>query len=102
MSDADDDSPAERLARWTATDAAIGVAAEAEQLRATLAEREAEVADLRARLANLATRVGQLEADNLALRRSRVPMTMGSLAYRGYRRTRAFGGRVLRRFGLRG
>ncbi|HSB86277.1 MAG TPA: hypothetical protein VLD86_08215, partial [Ilumatobacteraceae bacterium] len=62
-----DDTPTARLARWTERDAAIGVAAEAEQLRAKLAERDAEVADLRARLVNLANRVGQLEADNLAL-----------------------------------
>ena len=85
----DGESPAERLARWTATDAAIGIAAEAEQLRSRLADRQAEIDDLRARLAQLTTRVAQVEAENAELRRvaGRVPIT--SLARRVYRRARS-------------
>ena len=91
------DTPTDRLARWTATDAAIGVAAEAEQLRAQVTERGAEVDDLRARLGQLTHRVAQLEAENADLRRvaSRVPLT--SLARRFYRRARAVAARRLRR-----
>jgi cell division protein FtsB len=84
-----EETPAERLARWTATDLAIGIAAQGEQLRSQLAERRAEVDDLRARLAQLTTRVAQLEAENAELRRhaSRVPL--GSLARRAYRWARS-------------
>lgn len=83
------ETPAERLARWTATDLAIGIAAQGEQLRAQLAERVAEIDDLRARLAQLTTRVAQLEAENAELRRhaGRVPLT--SLAKRIYRKARS-------------
>jgi cell division protein FtsB len=84
----DDATPTERLARWTATDAAIGLAAEGEQLRAQLADRRAEIDDLRARLAQLTSRVAQVESENADLRRtaSRVPIT--SLARRVYRKAR--------------
>ena len=84
-----EETPAERLARWTATDLAIGIAAHGEELRAQLAERVAEIEDLRARLAQLTTRVAQLEAENAELRRhaSRVPMK--SLSKRIYRKLRS-------------
>jgi septal ring factor EnvC (AmiA/AmiB activator) len=84
-----DETPAERLARWTAADAAIGVAAEAEQLQAQLGERQTEIDDLRARLGQLTNRVAQVEADNADLRRvaSRVPFT--GLVRRFYRRARS-------------
>jgi chromosome segregation ATPase len=83
------ESPAERLARWTATDVAIGIAAEAEQLRSQLAERRAEIDDLQARLSQLTSRVAQVEAENADLRRtaSRVPLT--SFARRVYRKARS-------------
>ena len=83
------ETPAERLARWTATDLAIGIAAQGEQLRSQLAERVAEIDDLRARLAQLTTRVAQREAENSELRRhaSRVPLT--SLVKRIYRKARS-------------
>jgi chromosome segregation ATPase len=88
-----DETPEQRLARWTAADAAIGLAAEAEQLRAQLADRNAEVADLRARLAQLTSRTAQLEADNTQLRRvaNRVsPVTLGRrLVGKVYRRARS-------------
>jgi uncharacterized coiled-coil protein SlyX len=89
----DDETPAQRLARWTAADAAIGLAAEAEQLQAQLIERQVEVDDLRARLAHLTSRVAQVEADNAELRRtaSRVsPLTLAQrLLRRVYRRARS-------------
>jgi cell division protein FtsB len=84
-----DETPAERLARWTAADLAIGIAAQGEQLRSQLAERRAEVDDLRARLVQLTNRVAQLEAENADLRRraSRMPLT--SFARRAYRKARS-------------
>jgi len=63
----DGETPQERIERWTKTDAAIGIAAEAEQLRARLDERNAEIEDLKARLAQLTSRVAQVEADNSEL-----------------------------------
>ena len=83
------DTPEERLARWTSRDAAIGAAAEVEQLQARLVERDAEVEDLRARLGQLTTRVAQVEADNAELRRAagRVPLT--GVITKVYRRLRA-------------
>jgi chromosome segregation ATPase len=95
--DGADDSPAQRLARWTATDAAIGIAAEAEQLRARLSEKVVELEDLRARLAQLTSRVAQLEAQNAELRHNagRVPLTV--LARRVYRRGRSAAARRLPR-----
>jgi hypothetical protein len=84
-----EETPAERLARWTATDLAIGIAAQGEQLRSQLSERRAEIDDLRVRLNQLTTRLAQLEAENAELRRdaSRVPLT--SLLKRGYRKARS-------------
>ncbi|MEP7045397.1 MAG: hypothetical protein ABI949_01890 [Ilumatobacteraceae bacterium] len=83
------DTPADRLARWTAADAAIGLAAEGEQLRAQLAERIAETADLRARLAQLGNRIAQVESENAEFRRvaSRVPLR--SFTRRLYRKARS-------------
>ena len=96
-----DETPAERLARWTSVDAAIGSAAEVEQLHARLAEGNAEIADLRARMAQLTNRVAQVEADNADLRRTarRVPLTSlaGMVCRRVYRRARSVAGRLLRR-----
>jgi uncharacterized coiled-coil protein SlyX len=96
-----DESPEARLARWTSTDAAIGIAAEAEQLNAQLAERNVEIADLRARLAQLSSRVAQVEADNAELRRvaKRVPpLTLARRACgKVYRRLRSAVASRLRR-----
>lgn len=101
MTEARDETPEQRLARWTSIDASIGIAAQAEQLEARLAERDVEVADLRARLAQLSSRVAQVEADNAELRRvaNRVPPLM--LARRAcskvYRRVRSSVASRLRR-----
>jgi hypothetical protein len=99
------ETPAERLARWTSIDAAIGLAAEGEQLRAQLVERQAEIDDLRARLAQLTSRVGQVEAENADLRGIPGSARVARLArrvYRGvyhriYRRARSAAARLLRR-----
>ena len=97
----DDETPEQRLARWTSTDAAIGNAAEAEQLKAQLAERTTEIDDLRARLAQLSTRVAQVESDNAELRRvaNRVPpLTLVRRACsKVYRRLRAAVGKLVHR-----
>jgi multidrug resistance efflux pump len=92
-----EDSPTERIARWTDTDAAIGIAAEAEQLRARLAERVTEIDDLKARLAQLGSRVAQLEADNAELRRVASRPSIGSLVRRVYRRLRSAAGSLVPR-----
>src|SRR3954468_21311210 len=83
------ETPEHRIEGWTKTDAGIGIAAEAEQRRDRLAERNAEVEDLKARLAQLTSRVAQLEADNVELRHSagRVPLTI--FVRRVYRRGRS-------------
>lgn len=57
------ETPEERLERWTSRDAAIGLAAQRDQLRSTLAERDREIADLRERVAHLTTANGQLQTD---------------------------------------
>lgn len=84
-----EETPAERLARWTASDLAIGIAAQGEQLRSQLVERRAENDDLRARLAQLTTRVAQLEAENAELRRRAGRVPLRSLAQRVYRKARS-------------
>jgi chromosome segregation ATPase len=85
----DNETPQQRIERWTKTDAAMGIAAEAQQLRDRLAERNAEIEDLKARLTQLASRVAQLEADNSELRHTagRVPLTI--VMRRVYRRGRS-------------
>ncbi len=101
MSDDKDESPEQRLARWSSTDAAIGNAAEAEQLKAVLAERNTEIDDLRARLAQLSTRVAQVEADNAELRRvaNRVPplTVVRRACSKVYRRARSAVGKLVHR-----
>jgi chromosome segregation ATPase len=85
----DNETPQQRIARWTKTDAVIGITAEVEQLRDRLRERDAEIEDLKARLAQLTSRVAQLEADNSELRHAagRVPLTI--FMRRVYRRGRS-------------
>jgi small-conductance mechanosensitive channel len=101
MTGDNDETPEQRLARWTSTDAAIGNAAAAEQLKAVVGERDAEINDLRARLAQLSTRVAQVEADNAELRRvaNRVPpLTLARRACsKVYRRVRSAVGKLVRR-----
>jgi methyl-accepting chemotaxis protein len=84
-----DESPEQRLARWTDVDAAIGIAAEAEQLRARLDEKASEIDDLKARLAQLTSRVAQVEAANAELRQNAGRLPLTHLARRVYRRGRS-------------
>ncbi len=91
------DAPEERLARWTAHDAAIGLAAERDELRAQLADRDREVADLRTRLVHLTNANGQLQAEKARLV-AQVQRGAGAAAFggRAYRKVRRTAGRVLR------
>ena len=93
----DDDTPEARLARWTAHDAAIGLAAERDELRTRLAERDREVADLRERLAHLSNANGQLQAEKARLvAQVQGRGRSGSFGSRAYRKVRLTAGRVLR------
>ena len=90
------DTPAARIARWTDRDAAIGTAAERDELRERLAEREREVADLRERLVHLTNANGQLQSEKtrlVALVQRAGPGSFGGRVYRSARRT---AGKVLR------
>ena len=93
--------PQQRLDRWRHRDAAIGLSAEADQLRAAVAERDLQLNDMRERLGRLAQQNVQLtqQRDQLANRANAVarPSTSGQV-YRGVRRLT---GKVLRRAGLR-
>ena len=92
-----DESPEARLARWTERDAAIGLVAEVEQLKAALEERERELANLRERCAQLGNRVSSLEVERNGLAASVERAQRPSIARRLYRRARSLAGRVLRR-----
>ena len=96
-----DETPEQRLARWTSTDVAIGNAAQVEQAKARLDERDTEINDLKARLAQLSTRVAQVEADNAELRRvaNRVPpLTLARRACsKVYHRVRSAVGKLVHR-----
>jgi hypothetical protein len=56
------DTPEARLARWLERDREIGAAAERDELRLRLAERDREITDLRARLDRLANDLAQLRS----------------------------------------
>jgi chromosome segregation ATPase len=91
----------ERLERWRERDAAVGLSAEADQLRAAVAERELQIADMRERINRLAQQNAQLtqQRDQLANRANVSPRP--STAGRVYRGVRRLTGKVLRRAGLR-
>lgn len=93
----DDDTPQARVARWTAHDAAIGLAAERDELHARLADRDREVADLRERLGHLTNANGQLQAEKARLV-AQVQRHGGDGSFRGraYRTARRTASRVLR------
>jgi len=91
-----DDQIAERLARWHDRDAAIGLAAELEQVRTRLAERELDVANLGERGERLAQRVAQLTAERDRLQHRIDALQRPSFASRAYRKARRLAGRALR------
>jgi hypothetical protein len=88
---AEAETPADRLERWIARDAEIGLAATRDELRLQLAERDREIADLRARLDHLADVAGQLRTQPAA-----APTSAGSTARRVYLGVRRRVGRLLR------
>jgi hypothetical protein len=91
-------SPQERIEQWAERDAAVGLAAEAEQLRANLAERDATIEMLTQRNGQLADRVAQLRIDNEALRRRiAVSGEVSRLARRSYVEARSVAHRLIRR-----
>jgi len=61
--DRDQVSPDARIALWAERDAAIGAAAEHEQVRHLLAARDAEIADLRQRVAHSTHTIGELQGE---------------------------------------
>lgn len=85
-----------RLARWAERDAAVGLAAELEQVRARLGERDSEVANLRERSGRLAQRVAQLTAERDRLGHQVASLQQPAIASRAYRRARGLAERVLR------
>ena len=91
-----DDQVAERLARWHERDAAVGLTAELEQLRARLAERDDDVANLGERGERLAQRIAQLTAERDRLQSRIDSLQRPSFAGRAYRKARRVAGRVLR------
>ncbi len=90
------DSPEGRLARWTSRDAAIGLAAQRDQLRQQVVDRDREIADLRERLNHLTNSVGQLQAEKAKLVGLVQLGGRGSFGYRLYRKVRTTAGRILR------
>jgi uncharacterized coiled-coil DUF342 family protein len=96
-----DDDVQQRLDRWKSRDAAVGLSAEVDQLRAAVAERDNQLADMRERIGRLAQQNAQLtqQRDQLANRADAVARP--AMAGRVYRGVRRIGGKVLRRVGLR-
>ena len=88
-------SPDERIAQWAERDTVIGLEAEAEQLRAQLAERDTTIATLHERTDQLANRVAQLTIENDALRHQVAGAQQPTLTHRVYRKARSVAGRVV-------
>ena len=93
----DDETPEARLARWAERDFAIGLVAEAEQLRATVAQRDREIVNLRERATQLGLRVTALELERNRLSRLVARAQRPSLTRRLVTRGRAVAGRLLSR-----
>lgn len=90
-------TPEERIARWAERDAVVGLTAEAEQLRADIAERDTTIATLRERADQLANRVAQLSIENDALRHQVAAAQRPDVTRRVYRKARSVAGRVIPR-----
>jgi uncharacterized coiled-coil DUF342 family protein len=90
------ESPAGRLARWAERDAAIGLAAEIDQLRAQLAERDRELANLHERADRLAQHVAQLTMERDRIQHRAQQLERPSFAGRAYRKLRRIAGRLLK------
>lgn len=90
------ESPDGRLARWAERDAAIGLAAEVDQLTSQLAERDRELVNLRERAERLAQHVSQLTISRDRLHQHAQQLQRPSFAGRVYRKLRRIIGRVLK------
>lgn len=93
--------PRQRLDRWRDRDAAIGLSAEADQLRAAVAERDLQLADMRERINRLAQQNAQLTQQRDQLANGANAVARPSTSGRVYRGVRRIAGKVLRRAGLR-
>jgi len=93
---ADTDPVAARLARWEERDAAIGLAAELEQSRSLVAERDREIVALRERGERLAQRVAQLTTERDGLQRKIDALQRPTFAARAQGKARRIVGRALR------
>lgn len=93
--------PRQRLDRWRERDAAIGLSAEVDQLRAAVAERDLQLADMRERIGRLAQQNAQLTRQRDQLANSAQAVARPAMTGRVYRGVRRLGGKVLRRAGLR-
>ena len=96
-----DDEVQQRLDRWQARDAAIGLTAEVDQLRAALAERDGQLADMRERIGRLAHQIAQLTQQRDQLTNRAHAVDRPHAGRRTYLAVRRSGGAVLRRAGLR-
>lgn len=85
-----------RLARWAERDAVIGLAAEADQLRSQLAERNRELVNIRERAERLAQHVAQLTIERDRLHHHAQQLQRPSFAGRVYRKLRRIVSRVLK------
>ncbi len=90
------ESPDARLASWAERDAVIGLAAEADQLRSQLVERDRELVNLRERAERLAQRVAQLTLERDRLDQYAQQLQRPSFAGRVYRKLRRIVSRVLK------
>ena len=93
--------PQQRLDRWRDRDAAIGLNAEADQLRAAVAERDLQLADMRERINHLAQQNAQLTQQRDQFARRANAVAQPPVSGRVYRGVRRFTGKLLRRAGLR-
>jgi regulator of replication initiation timing len=91
----DVETPEQRITRWEARDAIVGLDAEVRQLQATLNVRDTELTTVRERCDQLANRITQLEIERDALRHRVAATERTPLSRRIYRKARSVAGRVV-------
>jgi type II secretory pathway predicted ATPase ExeA len=92
-----EDTPQARLERWAERDRVVGLVAEAEQLRARVAQRDRELTNLRERCQQLGLRVAELEVERNRLAALVAHPTTPSVARRVHGRLRRVAARALSR-----